>query len=102
MMAGVIEIFDVPDERRFVLTVDDQRAGVLEYKISGDVFIAIHTEIDPAYAGQGLGSKLVQRVLDDVRQSGRSLRPLCPFVQRFLKQNPSYQDLVVTSRESGH
>lgn len=90
----VTEISDIPDESRYVITVDGQPAGLLDYSISGDVFVALHAEIDPAYGGRGLGSQLVTRVLDDVRASGRRLRPVCPFVQHVVEENSQYQDLV--------
>ena len=95
----MVEVSDVPDEHRYVVTVDGARAGFMDYKIRGDVFVAIHTEIDPAFGGQGLGSRLVSSVLDEVRASGRRLSPLCPFVQRFLEGHPEYADLV--SHDSG-
>lgn len=91
---GMIEVSETPGGSRYVVTVDGQRAGFLDYRITGDVFIAVHTEIDSAYGGRGLGSQLVGRVLDDVRASGRRLRPVCPFVRHFLAENPQYVDLT--------
>lgn len=53
-----------------------------------------HTEIDPAFEGQGLGSKLVRFALDDVREHGdRKVLPLCPFVLGWMAKHPDYQDL---------
>ena len=89
-----MEVTDVPDEQRFVITVDGQRAGLLDYTLRDDLFVALHTEIDPAYAGQGLGGILVRQVLDEVRDSGMRLRPLCPFVAHFVRNNADYADLV--------
>jgi predicted GNAT family acetyltransferase len=90
----MVEVTDAPDEHRYLISVDGERAGFLQYRIRGDVFVAVHTEIDPAFSGQGLGSQLVTDVLDRVRQSGRRLSPLCPFVQGFLSSHPEYADLV--------
>lgn len=97
----MVEVSDVPDEHRYVVTVDGERAGFLDYKIRGDVFVAIHTEIDPAFGGRGLGSVLVTEVLDQVRAAGRRLSPVCPFVQHFLEEHAEYRDLVGDPR-SGH
>jgi hypothetical protein len=74
--------------------VDGKQVGRLEYAVRGDTFIAIHTEVDPAYAGHGLAEQLVSHVLDEVRDTGMSLRPLCPYVKRFLEKHPEYDDLV--------
>jgi uncharacterized protein len=90
----MVEVSDSPDEDRYVIKVDGQVAGWLDYHIRGDVFVALHTETDPAYSGQGLASTLVTQVLDRVRASGRRLRPLCPFVVQYLRRHPEYADLV--------
>jgi uncharacterized protein len=91
----MVEVSDVPDESRYVITSDGQVAGRLDYQVRGDVFVALHIEVDPAYAGRGLASTLVTQVLDQVRASGRRLRPLCPFVVEYVRRHPEYADLVV-------
>ena len=40
--------------------------------------VLVHTDIDPAYEGQGLGSVLVKGALDDLRERGLRAVPLCP------------------------
>jgi uncharacterized protein len=100
-MPELPEVADVPEERRYVVTVDGARAGFLDYLVQGDVFVARHVEIDPSYAGQGLGSRLVHEVLEAVRASGRRLRPACPFVVHFLRDHPEFADLVDGSSAEG-
>ncbi|MDX6307753.1 MAG: uncharacterized protein QOI06_799 [Nocardioidaceae bacterium] len=93
----MLEVTDLPDEQRFVVTVDGRRAGRLDYEVRGDVFVALHTEIDPAFEGQGLAGILVREVLDRVRDTGLRLRPVCPYVLRFLRKHPEYADLVTAA-----
>jgi predicted GNAT family acetyltransferase len=94
--APQVEIRDRPAESRYELYVDGARAGFMDYELHGDTFTALHTEIDPAYGGRGLASLLVTEVLDNVRDTGMALRPLCPFVRVFLKKHPEYDDLVTS------
>jgi predicted GNAT family acetyltransferase len=54
----------------------------------------VHTEIEPAFEGEGFGSALVSGALDDVRARGKRVRPLCPFVAAYVKRHPEYADLV--------
>jgi uncharacterized protein len=54
----------------------------------------VHTEIDPAREGAGLGQALVAGALDDVRGQGRRVRPICPFVAKYIARHPEYADLV--------
>ena len=95
-----ITIEDVPEESRYVILVDGARAGFMDYKLRGNWFTAIHTEIDPAFGGRGLGQRLVKHVLDMVRDAGLSLRPLCPFVRSYLQKHPEYDDLVAKEKGS--
>src|SRR6187200_10656 len=94
MMGRMPEISDVPEEQRYVLTVDGRRVGRLDYGLEGDMFVAKHVIVEPAYEGQGLGSALVRHALDEVRRTGLALRPQCPFVVYFLRENPEYADLL--------
>src|SRR4051794_34304754 len=88
-------VVDNPEQRRFEIRVDDEVAGFTEYHDHGTRRAFLHTEIDPAYEGQGLGSTLVAGALDEARASGRDVLPYCPFVRRFIVRHPDdYLGLV--------
>lgn len=53
-----------------------------------------HTEIDDAFAGQGLASGLVEEALTDVRASGKRIVPVCPYVAKFLKKHEGFGDIT--------
>jgi uncharacterized protein len=93
-MNEVIEAVDHPDRRRYELTVDGQFAGSISYAIHHGHITLIHTEMDAAYAGRHLGQRLVQDVLDDLRDRGLRVRPMCPYVARYIRSHPEYQALV--------
>ena len=54
----------------------------------------MHTEVDEALEGRGLGSRLVATALEDARREGLEVVPLCPFVAAFIDRHPEYQDVV--------
>ena len=56
-------------DHRFELVVDGHLAAAF-YRIDGNVITFIHTEVPPELGGRGVGSKLVQGALDQVRASG--------------------------------
>lgn len=68
--------------------------GHLEYQTAPGVVSLIHTEVDGSHAGRGLAGRLVQSALDDVRASGQQVRPVCPYVARWIDRHPDYADLV--------
>ena len=78
---------------RYELVVDDEVAGIADYRVEGDTWVFPHTEIDPRQRGRGLGEQLVRGALDDVRRRGAKVRPQCWFVREFIDANPDYGEL---------
>jgi len=94
-VADDVTITDNAAEHRFEIRLDGSLAGFADYHDRGTrrrVFT--HTEIDPAYEGRGLGSRLVRFVLDDARSRELDVIPVCPFVRSWLESHPDYVDLV--------
>ena len=89
-----ISVTDNPSERRYELHVDGELAGQIRYRRRSDAVVLVHTEVEPRFEGHGLGSRLVQGALDDLRARGLPLVPVCPFVADFLGSHPEYADLV--------
>lgn len=88
------QIRDNTAERRFEARLDDDVAGVLTYKRSGDVLVLAHTEVDPAAEGKGVGSALARTALDAARAEGIPVMPVCSFVEAWIGRHPEYADLV--------
>ncbi len=89
-----IEVVNSVEHSRFEVHVDGTRAGFAEYSDQGDVRTFSHTEVDDAYAGQGLAKRMIREGLDATRAAGLKVRPVCPAVSGFIKKNPDYLDLV--------
>lgn len=89
-----IEIVDRPDRKRYEISVDGALAGVATYQLGGGRITFIHTEIDRSFAGRGLGSRLAAHVLDEARARNLRVRPLCPFIKRYIGSHPEYLALV--------
>jgi hypothetical protein len=92
---GSIAIEDNPAEGRFELTVDGRLAGFVVYRDEGGTRALVHTEVDPAFKGQGLGGKLASGVLDQLRGRGEQIIPTCPFITSYIRKHPEYLDTVV-------
>ncbi|MFF2936314.1 GNAT family N-acetyltransferase [Streptomyces mirabilis] len=84
----------VEARHRYEILVDDRRAGLTAYRDRDDQRVFYHTEIDDAFAGQGLASVLVQQALTDVRASGKRIVPVCPYVAKFLKKHDEFADIT--------
>ena len=86
-------VHDNPDQQRFEM---DTAGGLAfaRYRRDGPTLMILHTEVPRALEGRGLGSQLVQGMLDLVRSRGEKVVPLCGFVRRFIAHNSGYADLV--------
>ena len=87
------DIVNNKTDHRFELVVDGHLAAAF-YKIDGNVITFIHTEVPPELGGRGVGSKLVQGALDQVRAAGMKVIADCPFVKAWIGKHPEYKDLV--------
>lgn len=90
-----VTVTDAPERSRFEITVDGVPAGFAVYELTPGRITFVHTEIDDAYAGQGLGGRLARAALDDARARGLAVRPKCPFIKGWIAKHPDYADLVV-------
>ncbi|RMB79422.1 GNAT family N-acetyltransferase [Streptomyces shenzhenensis] len=88
----VVERVDA--DHQYEILVDGRRAGLTAYRDLGMQRVFFHTEIDEAFAGQGLGLQLVQQALADVRASGMRIVPVCPYVAKFLKRHDEFADIT--------
>lgn len=86
-------VIDDKAHHRFELEVDGHVATE-HYKLDGNVITFEHTEVPTELGGKGVGSKLVQGALDQVRGAGLRLIPQCPFVKAWIDKHPDYADLV--------
>jgi predicted GNAT family acetyltransferase len=90
-----VRVIDNPQESRYELWDGATLVGFIAYRVEPGTFELVHTEVDPAFRGRGLGSRLVAEALDDLRVRGAKLVPLCPFVTAFIRRHPEYSELVV-------
>jgi len=87
-------VTDNPRASRYELWLGTTHAGFIQYRAEPGAVLLVHTEVDPAFAGQGLGEQLVAGALADLRARGLKLVPLCPFVRVYLRRHPDQAVLV--------
>lgn len=88
------EVRNNPDEKRYEIRVDGQLAGFAQYRDRPGLLAFIHTEVDPAFEGKGVGSALAKAALDDARAQDVAVLPFCPFINEYIRRHPEYTELV--------
>ncbi|MEU7634168.1 GNAT family N-acetyltransferase [Nocardia sp. NPDC049220] len=83
------------DKQRYEVSYDGNLAGFAEYEERDDETVFIHTEIDGAFSGKGLGSVLAKNAIEDTIARGRVIRALCPFIKAYLEKHHDYDAHVI-------
>ena len=86
------------DARRYEARVDGTLGAFADVIPTEELVAFTHTEVLPAYEGQGVAGALVRAALDDVRASGRMVLAVCPYVDGWIRRHPDYDDLRYRSR----
>jgi predicted GNAT family acetyltransferase len=94
-------VVNVAGASRYELVLDGRRIGLLAYHRRKDRIALTHTEVTPACEGRGFGSRLAAAALDDAREQGLAVVPLCPFIAGYIDRHPEYRDLVAPEHR-GH
>ncbi|SDP03086.1 hypothetical protein SAMN04487905_101502 [Actinopolyspora xinjiangensis] len=88
-----VSVTDVPHSHRYEITLGGATAGFTRYVDRGNQRIFVHTEIDDAFAGRGLGSRLISDALRATRASGMRAVAVCPFVAEYLDRHREFDDV---------
>lgn len=78
---------------RYVIEMNGEEAELAFSVTSPALRIADHTGVPESLRGTGVGRKLLERMIDDARQDGFKIFPLCPFVNAERRKHPEWADV---------
>lgn len=91
-----ISLSDNKTASRYELHSGGAVAAQADYQLQDGAVVLTHTKVQPAHEGQGLGSKLAQFALDDIRRRELKVVPRCSFMATWIERHPEYADLLVS------
>ncbi|MEM1324877.1 MAG: GNAT family N-acetyltransferase [Bacteroidota bacterium] len=96
------ELIDNTDKCRFEFQIDDQVAFI-DYRKDPKRkrYALVHTEVPLSLRDQGIGTQLVKRVLETVREQDFQVLPYCPFIADYIKEHSEWMDLIPEDVEIG-
>lgn len=91
-----VEVRDNPDLRRLEAILDTgEVAGFAMYQLGPEDSVTFfHTEVEDRFEGQGIGSQLVEGVMDHLRANHLRIVPPCPFIRRWMRRHPETHELL--------
>jgi predicted GNAT family acetyltransferase len=86
---------DQPTRGRYVARAAgiDAEAELTYSRSSPKLIIADHTEVPGEFRGQGVGVKLVERLVADARAGDYKIFALCPFVKAQWQKHSEWNDV---------
>ncbi|WP_049557262.1 GNAT family N-acetyltransferase [Nonomuraea sp. SBT364] len=89
-----IEVVDNSAESRFEILLDGKVAGFADYRLLPTKIVFTHTEVSPEHEGQGLAGRMVKHALEEARDAGLTVQPLCPYVASYIERHPDFKGLL--------
>jgi len=77
---------------RFTISVDGSVAGFTEIDDRDGSRTFPHTEVDDAFRGRGLASILIGEALQQTRDAGLEIVPVCSMVKSYIEKHPEFDD----------
>ena len=91
-MAG--EVRDNPDMNRFEIDLGGGAVAVAVYNRLSNAIMFTHTEVPPAFEGQGIARQLILAGLDAARAEGLKVIPVCPLFASYMKRHAETHDVL--------
>jgi predicted GNAT family acetyltransferase len=83
---------------RYEIWLGESRAGVATFRESDTHVTFLHTIVEDAFEGRGLGSRLAAFALKDTVERGKRIVPVCPFIAEYLATHHDFGEQVDTPR----
>lgn len=80
--------------RRSAAYDGEKRIGVAEIEDEGGRWVITHTEVDPAYGGQGIARRLIEEIIAAARRDGAKIVPLCSYADKMMRRTAEYADVL--------
>ena len=79
---------------RYVVYLPDGSEAEMTYaRRDPSTIIADHTGVPPQHRGQGIAERLVKAAIDDARETGGKIIPVCSYVVAQFRRHPEWADL---------
>jgi predicted GNAT family acetyltransferase len=89
---------DVADKERFEARDGaGVLAGVLTYQATGPIVVYTHTRTEPGFDEPAVAEALARAAMDDAKEKGRTVVPMCPLLSAWLGKHREYDKLVARS-----
>ena len=72
----------------------ENRVGIAEFEDADGRWVITHTEVDPAYGGQGIARRLIEEIIAEARRTGKKIVPVCSYAEKMMRGREEYTDVL--------
>ncbi|TAA72012.1 GNAT family N-acetyltransferase [Planococcus salinarum] len=83
------------ESNKFFVERESDELASLAYTPDDEVLTVVHTVVSPELEGQGVGKKLVSKVVQYARDEGKSIDAQCSFARSVIEKHPEFQDVLI-------
>ena len=73
---------------------DGNQIGECEFKVSDKIWTIVHTGVRPAYEGQGIAKRLLNKVVEQARKKQIKIIPLCSYAEKVMIGKEEYKEVL--------
>ena len=89
-----MQIVFEPEHFRSAAYDGETRVGVAEFDAQDERWVITHTEVDPAYGGQGIARRLIEVLIEAARSDGAKIVPVCSYAEKMMRGKEEYTDVL--------
>ena len=82
------------EERRSAAYDGEKCVGFAEIEDEDGRWVITHTEVDPAYGGQGIARRLIEVLIATARSDGAKIVPICSYAEKMMRGREEYTDVL--------
>ena len=79
---------------RSVAYKDGNLIGECEFDVCENKWNIVHTGVRPAFEGQGIARKLLNKVVEQARLKNMKIVPICSYAKKVMENKEEYKDVL--------
>jgi predicted GNAT family acetyltransferase len=94
MMNDIQLKWDTNGLGHFTVAIDGEQLAEMEVRVVNQDLVVYHTEVSAKLQGQGVGVRLITRMVEYARENKLKVLALCPYVHAQFERHPDLYDDV--------
>ncbi len=82
------------EEGKYTIAIQGEIVGSAFYADHDNQRVFYHTEVHPQFGGRGLATILVEKALNEARDEGKRVVPVCSMIVTVLNKHPEFDDIT--------